>query len=318
MTMQFFVVLHILKLFLCHLVSILSSILRFLLRKVQSDQVEVLTTRDTVQPDLSASFHENQVVLIVPNNEMNSSKESRDPDELFVSIPLVVYPEIEPSRFQFLSSLLIAPKEQTSSSTVSTNGKKFACFVDGSYSMKFGFGHSGFRSSDGFQKVSRIFPQNRRSGSTESEVWSAFLAIKYAIKTNQKSLLIYTDNTKVEQLIKRPRARDRSQNREFADVLKEFREKHGDGSINVARIKGHTNREQQNVSAVDNEFAKIDRKVRSKTRKYISRILWNQLPVVKETHNRSDKTVFCPPESPVFKTKIFYRSRNFEKSRIHG
>ena len=56
----------------------------------------------------------------------------------------------------------------------------------------------------GIQKCRLFFSQEINKVSTESEVLTAFLAIQHALKNKLQSLLIYTNNNKVEQLIKRP------------------------------------------------------------------------------------------------------------------
>ena len=142
-----------------------------------------------------------------------------------------------------------------------------SCWVDGSYSSRMQMGHAGFLSSDGASRVQRCFPRCARQGSTESEVLAVCLAMDYARQQDYSSLIIYTDNSKVEQLLLRPKTKDQRQYPQFCALRTHYAEK----SIEVIRVRGHPTREEQKHSSINREFARIDRKVRRKTRQFIRR-----------------------------------------------
>jgi hypothetical protein len=153
----------------------------------------------------------------------------------------------------------------------SIDRRELICYIDGSYSHCMQIGHSGFRASDGSNIVRRCSPQCPRKGSTESEVFAACLAIQYAVKNRYNSLIIRTDNSKVEQLLCHPKNKDNFDYPDFCQSLNQYREENQNNIIQVERVRGHTTRNEQNQDEKKCEFAKIDRLVRKKNRQYIRR-----------------------------------------------
>jgi len=144
-------------------------------------------------------------------------------------------------------------------------------YIDGSYSHSTHIGHSGFRASDGSNTVQRYSPQYPRRGSTESEVYAACLAIQHATKNHCTQLIIRTDNSKVEQLLCRPKNKDHYDYPVFCQILNQYRQENPNNIIQVERVRGHTTRYEQNQCEIKREFAIIDRLVRKKNRQYIRR-----------------------------------------------
>jgi ribonuclease HI len=144
-------------------------------------------------------------------------------------------------------------------------------YIDGSYSHRMQIGHSGFRASDGSSAVHCYSPQYPRRGSTESEVHAACLAIQHAMENRYTTLIIRTDNSKVEQLLRRPKDEDNRDYSFFCQILNEYRQENGNHIIQVERVRGHTTRYEQNQCEIKREFAKTDRLVRKKNHRYIRR-----------------------------------------------
>jgi hypothetical protein len=86
--------------------------------------------------------------------------------------------------------------------------RKLICYCDGSYSHKMQIGYSGFQASNGAHLVRFFSPSDPKYGSTDTEVLAAYLSIQYALENHYNTLIIYTDNSKVEQLLKRPKEKD--------------------------------------------------------------------------------------------------------------
>ncbi|CAF1322910.1 unnamed protein product [Rotaria sordida] len=149
--------------------------------------------------------------------------------------------------------------------------RELICYVDGSYSHRMQIGHSGFRASDGSSTVHSYFPQRPRRGSTESEVFAAGLAIQHAFENCYNTLIIYTDNSKVEQLLCRPKDKDSCDYPVFYQTLCQYQQQKKNNNIRVERIRGHPTLYEQNQSDIKREFAKIDRLVRKKNQRYIRR-----------------------------------------------
>ncbi len=147
------------------------------------------------------------------------------------------------------------------------------CYCDGSYSNGMQIGYSGFRASDGFIEF-RFCPIRRpRSGSTESEVFAAYLALRYTAKCHFNSMTLHTDNSKVEQLFKYPKPTDYTNYPDFFDALSQCRQNKEDYvDIQVKRVRGHTTRYEQQQCPIKREFAIVDRQVRQKLRQHIGRI----------------------------------------------
>ena len=150
-----------------------------------------------------------------------------------------------------------------------TRDVNLICYCDGSYSHWEGIGHAGFRASNGFGKTLFFSPDQPNNGSTATEVLAAFLAIEYALKQRYQTLTIYTDNTKVEQLLKRPKQQDYFKYPDVCGILNEYCREKGQNSIEVIRVRGHPTIDEQRQSTIKSQFAKIDRIVRRKTRRYI-------------------------------------------------
>ncbi|CAF4070764.1 unnamed protein product [Rotaria sp. Silwood2] len=149
--------------------------------------------------------------------------------------------------------------------------RELICYVDGSYSHRMQIGHSGFRASDGSSTVQRYFPKCSRRGSTESEVFAVSLAIQHAFKNCYNTLTIYTDNSKVEQLLCRPKDKDSCDYPVFYQSLFQYQQQKSNNNIRVERVRGHTTRYEQSQCDTKREFAKIDRIVRKKNQRYIRR-----------------------------------------------
>jgi ribonuclease HI len=156
----------------------------------------------------------------------------------------------------------------------SIDERKLICFCDGSYSHSMQIGYSGFRASDGTSRVRFFSPRDPKNGSTGTEVRAAYLAIRYALEKHYSVLIIHTDNSKVEQLLKRPKEKDNINYSYICQILNQYRKQQGDNAIQVVRVRGHTSRYEQGKCKIKYEFAKIDRMVRKKTRRYIKK-WWN-------------------------------------------
>lgn len=97
-------------------------------------------------------------------------------------------------------------------------------FIYASYSSLVRIGRAGSHCSDGHRLARRYLSRCLRRGSTE---------------TVSQSLLIYTDNTKVEQLSNRPRTRDQRHYPELFQILHRHRNSIQNTSIDVERVRGH-------------------------------------------------------------------------------
>ena len=193
---------------------------------------------------------------------------STEHDLVLPPFPLEIlsYSQRYTASFKSISQRVPSPKEI----------EELICYCDGSYSHAMQIGYSGFRSSTGFTQVRFCPPRSPKSGSTNSEVLAAHLAIQYALKVKRSTLLIYTDNSKVEQILKQPKNKDKKNYPEFCQTLLTYQKRNGPNAIRVERIRGHPTKDEQARCVNNREFAKIDRKVRRKTRKHIrrNRILW--------------------------------------------
>jgi ribonuclease HI len=149
--------------------------------------------------------------------------------------------------------------------------RKLICYCDGSYSHKMQIGYSGFRASNGAYRVRFFSPCDPKYGSTDTEVLAAYLTIQYALENHYNTLIIYTDNSKVEQLLKRPKEKDNISYPNICQTLNQYQKQHGNNAIQVVRVRGHTSRYEQEKCKIKYEFAKVDRLVRKKTRRYIKR-----------------------------------------------
>jgi ribonuclease HI len=145
------------------------------------------------------------------------------------------------------------------------------CYCDGSYSYYMQIGCAGFRASNGASIIRPSFPRESRYGSTDAEVYAAYLAIQYALEKQYHALIIYTDNSKVEQLLKRPKEKDKINYSHIRQILYQFQKQNGDNAIEIIRVRGHTTISEQRTCKIKYEFAKIDRAVRRKTSKLIKR-----------------------------------------------
>ncbi|CAF4544781.1 unnamed protein product [Rotaria socialis] len=101
--------------------------------------------------------------------------------------------------------------------------RELICYCDGSYSHYKQIGHSGFRASDGEHRVRLYYPCHPKNGSTETEVLAAFLAIQYALEKHYNTLIIYTDNSKVEQLLTRPKKKDNINYPQFGQIINQYK-----------------------------------------------------------------------------------------------
>jgi ribonuclease HI len=153
--------------------------------------------------------------------------------------------------------------------------RKLICYCDGSYSHYMQIGYAGFRASNGAYRIRFFSSHDPRCGSTNTEVLAACLAIQYALDKNYNTLIIYTDNSKVEQLLKRPKEKDKINYPNICQILNQYQKQKGNNMIRVIRVRGHTSIYEQRKCETKHEFAKIDRAVRKKTRQYIRRYWTN-------------------------------------------
>jgi ribonuclease HI len=149
--------------------------------------------------------------------------------------------------------------------------RKLICYCDGSYSHYMQIGYAGFRASNGAYRIRFFSPHDPRYGSTHTEVLAAYLAIQYALEKHYNALIIYTDNSKVEQLLKRPKEKDKINYLNICQILNRYKNQKGNNTIEVIRVRGHTSICEQQKCKTKHEFAKIDQTVRRKTRQYIKR-----------------------------------------------
>lgn len=168
-------------------------------------------------------------------------------------------------------SIVITVPESTDLPVILSNDRKvykrkslrpLICYCDGSYSHRNQIGYSGFRASNGFSKYRSCPLRRPRSGSTESEVFAACLALQYTAKYHYDELILYTDNSKVEQLLKRPKHLDYYDYPRFFNALDRCYEGNDDFSIRVEHVHGHPTWYEQEQCSTKREFAKVDRQVR--------------------------------------------------------
>jgi ribonuclease HI len=146
--------------------------------------------------------------------------------------------------------------------------RQLICYCDGSYSYRNQVGYSGFRASNGFSKYRSCPLRRPRSGSTESEVFAACLALQYTAKYHYDKLILYTDNSKVEQLLKQPKKKDYNDYPTFFEALKQCHEGKDHFDIQVEHVRGHTTWYEQQQCSTKREFAKVDRQVRWKRQRH--------------------------------------------------
>jgi hypothetical protein len=84
-------------------------------------------------------------------------------------------------------------------------------------------------------------------------------------------VIIRTDNSKVEQLVYRQKDEDYFNYPDFCQILNQYQDINGNNIIRVERVCGHTTCHEQKQCEIKRQFAKIDRLVRKKTRRYIQR-----------------------------------------------
>lgn len=146
--------------------------------------------------------------------------------------------------------------------------RELICYCDGSYSSKTRIGYSAFRASDGYNKCRRCPLRYPYSGSTESEVFAAYLALQYTAKYRYDILILYTDNLKVEQLLKRPKIEDHYDYPELFQARQRCFQASKYFRIRVERVRGHTTWYEQQTCLIHREFAKVDRQVRYKRQQH--------------------------------------------------
>ncbi|CAF0805517.1 unnamed protein product [Adineta steineri] len=157
--------------------------------------------------------------------------------------------------------------------------RKLICYCDGSYSRYMSIGTSGFRASDGGYRYRLFSSGDPRYGSVDAEVQAAYFAIEYASKKHYNKLVIYTDNSKVEQLLKRRKPKDCNYYPDICQILDQCNNQPDKITIEVNRVRGHTSRYEQKNCKTKAEFAKIDRTVRKKTRQFIKKYRLRFQPV---------------------------------------
>ncbi|CAF0989039.1 unnamed protein product [Rotaria magnacalcarata] len=125
-------------------------------------------------------------------------------------------------------------------------------------------GHYGFRASNRKCSIRFISPHDPKHGSTDAEVHAARLAIQYALGEQYNKLIIYTDNSKVEQLVKCPAQKDAITYHKICDSMNKFQKQNNKNYIQVIRVRGHTSIDELQKCKAKHEFAKIDQAVREK------------------------------------------------------
>ncbi|UJR38525.1 hypothetical protein I4U23_031193 [Adineta vaga] len=145
------------------------------------------------------------------------------------------------------------------------------CYCDGSYSHRMKIGHSAFLTSNGTRRYSSVVPYDSKHGSMDSEVLAAYLAIQYAFENCYTKLRIYTDNSKVKQLLQRRKQKDYMRHSDICRMLGLYENKYGQNAIEVIQVPGHPTKFEQKCCKIKQNFAKIDRFVRKKTRQYTRR-----------------------------------------------
>jgi ribonuclease HI len=142
--------------------------------------------------------------------------------------------------------------------------RQLICYCDGSYSCETQIGYSGFRTSNGFSKYCRC----PYGGSTESEVFAACLALQYTAKYQYDTLTLYTDNSKVKQILTQPKGKDHNN---YPTLFKALRQCHKGSEqfrIRVEHVRGHPTWYEQQQCPIKREFAKVDRQVRRRRQQY--------------------------------------------------
>jgi ribonuclease HI len=191
---------------------------------------------------------EQKVSIISPISEISTSNQINDSCELPLEVSLKEFP----------------PNVKTSTES----SRQLICYCDGSYSYKSRIGYSGFLASNGYSKYRFCPLRKRRSGSTETEVFAACLALQYTAKYNYDTLIIYTDNTKVEQLLKRPKEKDYNDYPKFFEAHKQCYEGNDQFHLRVEHARGHTTWYEQQQCSTKREFAMVDRQVRRKRQRH--------------------------------------------------
>ena len=157
--------------------------------------------------------------------------------------------------------------------------RELICYCDGSYSSRTRIGYSAFRASDGYNECRRCPLRYPYSGSTESEVFAACLALQYTAKCQYDLLILYTDNLKVEQLLTRPKEHDYYEYPRLFQAHQRCSRRNKDFRMRVERVRGHTTWYEQQICLIHREFAKVDRQVRYKRqqheRRFTSPTLFN-------------------------------------------
>ena len=90
-------------------------------------------------------------------------------------------------------------------------------------------------------------------------------------KNSYNPLIIYTGNSKVEQLLCRPRNRVHYDYPYFNRNLRRFQQQNNNSSIQVVRVRGPPTIYKQKQSEIKRECAKIDQLVYRKNQHYIYR-----------------------------------------------
>ena len=172
-------------------------------------------------------------------------------------------------------SLVIITRSRSNDDDFVPSSRQLSCFCDGSYSHKTTIAYSGFRASDGFSQYRPCPLRYPHNGSTESEVYAASLALAYTAAYHYDAVVIHTDNSKVEQLFTGPRWKDRRDYPRFFNALDQCQQRKQPLNIRVKRVPGHPTPLEQKQCSNKREFAKVDRKVRQKRRKYERQIGWD-------------------------------------------
>lgn len=225
------------------LLVIIGSITYAFVRTKQKPIDDVASEQSPIDP-----VEEEAVSIIPPEREDSVNEQIIEICPLTVEEPLKPCPSNE---IIFIPSL-----------------RKLICYCDGSYSSRSRIGYSAFRASNGYNKCCRCPLRSPYGGSTESEVFAAYLALQYTAKCQYDILILYTDNVKVEQLLTRPKKQDYYDYPRLLEAHRRCSKGNEHFHIQVERVRGHTTWYEQQKCSIHREFAKVDRLVRQKRQEH--------------------------------------------------
>lgn len=212
--------------------------------------------------------------------------------------------ELSSSEFPVLPDVpVIESRDFGNDDIVETTAEEpLLCYCDGSYSNQMKIAYSGFRASNRFSNI-RICPiRQGNSGSTESEVFAACLALQYTAKCHQNLMILHTDNSKVEQLFKSPKSTDYSNYPDFFNALNQCRQTEHYVEVQVKRVRGHTTQYEQQQCSIKRNFAIVDRQVRRKLRQHIRRNYssYKLIHYFSSFHSKNARNVYTVDADTIF------------------